>query len=272
MKRIKVIYEDGDVLVIDKPAGYLSHGDAKSTWPDVSGWFLKKYPAVKGVGDEGREGIVHRLDKDTSGLMILAKNHNSRQFFKEQFENHTIQKTYLAITHGLVKEDQGQIDRPIGRSTHDARLRRTGSDADGKQRDALTYYKVLERFNPGGPRHRVSGAKTLGVEEPGLQSVIESRHRMSGSPTSGVLGFTYLEVHPKSGRTHQVRVHLKSIGKPILCDALYASGRECIKEMGRQALHASSLRLTLPSGEAKSFEAPLPADFQKTLEKLRKMC
>lgn len=256
MKRIKIIFEDKDILVIDKPAGYLSHpADQPTTLkmpqrgrlvagPDVATWFAKNYPKSKSVGDEGRPGIVHRLDKDTSGVMLLAKNANSFDYLKKLFETRGIDKTYLAITYGVVKDDQGMIDRAIGRSSHDARLRRTGADADGIQRNAITYYKVLERF----------------------------RHPMSGSPTSDVSGFTYLEVHPKSGRTHQVRVHLKSIGKPILCDMLYAPGKECMPEMGRQALHAHVLELTMPDRSNKRFEAPLPDDFKKTLEKLRKMC
>ncbi len=232
MKRIKIIFEDKDILVIDKPAGYLSHGDDKSTGPDVATWFVKNYPKSKTVGDEGRPGIVHRLDKDTSGVMLLAKNVATFDYLKKLFETRGIDKTYLAITYGVVKDDQGMIDRAIGRSSHDARLRRTGADADGIQRNAITYYKVRERFKD----------------------------------------FTYLEVHPKSGRTHQVRVHLKSIGKPILCDMLYAPGKACLPEMGRQALHAHVLELTMPDRSKKRFEAPIPDDFKKTLEKLRKMC
>ena len=181
---------------------------------------------------EPRPGIVHRLDKDTSGVMLLAKTHESFSYLKDQFEHRDIQKTYLAITYGVVKDEQGMIDRPIGRSSHDARLRRTGNDADGKQRNAVTYYKVLEHFRD----------------------------------------HTYLEVHPKTGRTHQVRVHLKSIGKPILCDMLYAPGKVCMPEMGRQALHAHVLELVTSNGVKKHFESPLPDDFKRTLEKLRKLC
>ncbi|MFA6006604.1 MAG: RluA family pseudouridine synthase [Candidatus Paceibacterota bacterium] len=232
MKRIKIIFENKDLLVIDKPAGYLSHGDEKSKGSDVASWFAKNYPKSAKVGDDGRAGIVHRLDKDTSGVMLLAKTPEMFTYLKQSFETKDIEKTYLAITYGVVKDEQGMIDRPIGRSSHDARLRRTGADADGKQRNALTYYKVLERF----PQN------------------------------------TYLEVHPKSGRTHQVRVHLKSIGKPILCDMLYAPGKACMPEMGRQALHASEITFALPNGAKKSFKSPLPDDFKKTLEKLRKMC
>jgi len=232
MKRIKIIYEDKDILAIDKPAGYLSHPDEKSEGPSVSEWFVKNYPKSKSAGEEGRAGVVHRLDKDTSGVMLLAKTDVAHVYLKAQFEGREISKTYLAITHGVVKDDQGMIDRPIGRSSHDARLRRTGNDADGIQRNALTYYKVLERFK----------------------------------------NYTFLEVHPKSGRTHQVRVHLKSIGKPILCDLLYAPGKECMPEMGRQSLHAAAIEFVMPGSGKKKLEAPLPDDFKKTLEKLRKLC
>lgn len=247
MKRIKIIYDDKDILAIDKPAGYLSHSDEKSGGPDVANWFAKNYPKSKNVGEEGRPGVVHRLDKDTSGVMLLAKTGDSYRYLKAQFEGREISKTYLAITHGVVKDDQGMIDRPIGRSSHDARLRRTGNDADGVQRNALTYYKVLERF-PLGHGVSKSQTQTLRVQ----------------------VGYTYLEVHPKSGRTHQVRVHLKSIGKPILCDMLYAPGKECLPEMGRQALHAVAVELVLPNGDKKRLEAQLPEDFLRTLELLRK--
>ena len=199
-----------------------------------------------------RPGLVHRLDKDTSGVLLVAKTQEMYIFLKRQFSSGSTElgydkrpkKVYQALVYGLVKDDQGVINRPIGRSTHNPKLRIVGKKASSNLRDALTYYKVLERFNS-------SKAEGLNLSSE---------------------GFTFLEAYPKTGRTHQVRVHLGSIGKPVVCDALYAPGKVCPLDLGRQALHAYSIELMMPGGERKRFEAPLPADMVRALEELRKFC
>lgn len=238
MKKIKVIYEDDDILVIDKPSGISAHGDGRTKEKTVADWVLKKYPKMKNVGEpielsSGakilRPGIVHRLDKDTSGVMIIAKTEPIRKYLKRQFEERDIKKVYRAVVYGTIKNDGGLIDKPIGRSGSDFRAKMTGSGARGEMRPAITFYKVLERFPE----------------------------------------YTYLELRPKTGRTHQIRVHLKSIGKPIICDEIYAKGKDCPSFLGRLGLHAFSIEIPMPNGDVKRFESPLSKDFEEGLDKLR---
>ena len=179
-------------------------------------------------GAIARPGIVHRLDKDTSGVLILAKNHRAYKFLKKQFQESKIKKVYQAIIYGDLKNDSGIIDRPIGRSRDEFTAKATGTQARGEMREAVTYYKVLKRFRD----------------------------------------YSLLELRPKTGRTHQLRVHLKSVSHPIVCDAVYAKGRPCLPGLKRQALHALSIEFKLPSGKNIKVESPLPADFKKALANL----
>ncbi|MFZ2072191.1 MAG: RluA family pseudouridine synthase, partial [Minisyncoccia bacterium] len=238
--KIKVLYEDKDVLVIDKPSGISVHPDGKSKEKTITDWVLKNYPKMKNVGEPmcllktseeaqnfsscalprvrggtlgdknfellPRPGIVHRLDKDTSGVLLLAKNQKAYEFLKDQFKNREIKKTYNAIVSGWVKNDHGIINKPIGRSPSDFRRRLAGRGARGELREAITEYKVLKRF--------------------------ENKKREK---------FTYLEVKPKTGRTHQIRVHMKFLNHPVVCDSLYDPKGLCIKGIDRLALHAKSI-------------------------------
>jgi len=190
--KIKVLYEDPNVLAIDKPSGILVHPDQRSKEKTILDLFIKKYPKLE---------IVHRLDKETSGVMLLAKNKKAHEFLKKQFsapalelktksgladKQNRIKKTYVAIVSGNVKNDRGVVNKPIGRSPKDFRRYLAGRGARGKMREAVTEYKVLKRF----------------INKKGNK-------------------FTYLEIHPKTGRTHQIRVHLKYLNHPIVCDSLY---------------------------------------------------
>ncbi|MBI5138258.1 MAG: RluA family pseudouridine synthase [Candidatus Vogelbacteria bacterium] len=244
----KIIFENENVVVLNKPAGLLVHSHIGSIDKTLVDWLIKKYPTIKKVGEprgeELRSGIVHRLDKDTSGVMIVAKNQPTYAFLKKQFASGDSArgyerrpgKAYRALVYGNVKEDQGIINRPIGRSRNDPRRRVAGPKASSNLREALTYYKVLERFDLGDER------------------------------------YSYVEAYPKTGRTHQVRVHLTSIGKPVLCDALYAPGKVCPLGLTRHALHAYSLEIELPQLGYKKFEAPVPDDMARALEQLRSLC
>lgn len=198
---------------------------------------LKTHPEIKNVGDPSassgqvnlRPGIVHRLDKDTSGIMIIAKNQPAFEYLKEQFAERRIKKTYICLLVGELKQKNGVIDLPIGRSK--SPLRRLASlKARGKLRDAITEYKVLEKFP----------------------------------------GYTLIEAYPKTGRTHQIRVHFKAIGHPVVCDKLYSKTPECPYGLSRQFLHAYSLELNLPDGSHSRFEADLANDLEKALKELRK--
>lgn len=242
MKKIpKVVYEDDDILVLNKPAGMSVHGDGKTEEDTLADWVVENYPKMKKVGEhikiEGskkvilRPGIVHRLDKDTSGVMILAKKEPMFKYLKRQFHDRKINKMYSVLVAGIFKESSGMIDKPIGRSGKDFRARMTGSSARGEMRDAITYYKIVEKFED----------------------------------------YSFIEARPKTGRTHQIRVHMKSIGRPIACDKLYGGGDKCPEGLDRVALHASSIELKMPGGIPKKFEAPLPKDFQKALANLRSL-
>lgn len=235
---IPIIYEDESILAVNKPAGLLVHSDGKSDEPTLVDWILEKYPALKTVGEplilsDGakilRPGIVHRLDKETSGVLVIAKTPEAFAHLKKQFQHREMEKTYRAFVHGRVKNDSGVIEKPIGKSRSDFRKWSAEYGARGELRDALTEYTVLKR----------------------------------GSEV------TYLEARPKTGRTHQIRVHLKAVGHPVVCDILYAPKKKCILGFTRLALHAHTLTLTTLSGTRLKLEAPLPEDFlraEKDLE------
>ena len=238
--KIEIIYEDNYVVVINKPPGVMVHPDGVSKEKTISDWMVEQYPASKDVGEAmvlkngeeiTRPGVVHRLDQDTSGALILAKTDEAHFFLKEQFQNRNVEKKYLAIVYGVPKEKKGMIDAPIGRSAKNFKMWSAQRGARGKLRDALTEYAVLS--------------------DNGEYSVVE--------------------LSPKTGRTHQLRVHLKYLNYPIVCDMLYAPKRECAFNLQRMALHAYSLELTLPSGDSKKFIAEVPNDLKKALESFKSL-
>ncbi|MFA5778059.1 MAG: RluA family pseudouridine synthase [Candidatus Paceibacterota bacterium] len=229
--KIKILYEDPNILAIDKPSGISVHGDGRSKKKTIADWILKNYPKMKNVGEpmEGipRPGIVHRLDNETSGVLLLAKNEKAYQFLKSQFKNREIKKTYLAIISGHVKNDRGIINKLIGRSPKDFRRHLAGRGARGEMREAITEYKVLKRLE-----------------------ILHSK-------------FTYLEIKPKTGRTHQIRVHMKYLNHPVVCDSLYNPSAPCPKEIKRLALHAKSIEFKNLKGETVKVESPVPKEFIK---------
>ena len=238
--KIKILYEDSNILAIDKPAGITVHRDGRSKAKTITDWVLKNYPKMENVGEMmgeiKRPGIVHRLDKDTSGVMLLAKNQKTYLFLKEQFKNRKIKKIYRAIVYGSVKNDRGIINKPIGRSPRDFRRRLAGRGVKGELREAITQYKVLKRF----------------------QILLEK--------------FTYLEIYPKTGRTHQIRVHMKFLNHPVACDSLYSPNKPCPKEIKSLALHALSIEFNLPviKGDIESktikVDSPLPQELKKVVK------
>lgn len=228
-----VIFENNDMLVVNKPSGMIVHNDGRSKGRTVVDWFLARMPSARGVGEGGfaqdgtlleRSGVVHRLDRDTSGILVLAKNQEAFAHLKAQFHDHHIKKEYRAFVYGTMKEKWGSVDRPIGRSTKDFRLKSAQRGARGALREARTDWELITQ---------------------------STKH-------------AYLKVTPKTGRTHQIRVHLKAVGRPIVHDDLY-SPDDLLKgnNLGfiRLALHAYGLKIQIPSGEEKLFIAPLPEDF-----------
>lgn len=235
-----ILYEDEYVIVLNKPAGLVVHPDGRGDFVTLSDILLRERPELSEVGEpmvlEGktikRPGIVHRLDKDTSGCLLIAKSQESFLFFKKQFQEHTIQKTYHACLYGVPKERAGVIDAQIGRARDDVRKWATGRGARGELRDALTEYKILADI--GGVEGKGSTEETV---------------------------FSYVEAKPKTGRTHQLRVHFKSLNHPIICDSLYAGSRPEALGFKRLALHAQSITFMIPSGQTQTIIAPFPDDF-----------
>lgn len=230
-----IIFESESLLVLDKPAMLVVHSDGRTEEPSLVEWISARYPDLKDVGglhtlDSGRYveryGIVHRLDRETSGVIIVAKNAETFFFLQRQFIERTNEKHYRAFVSGTLDEGEGSIELPIGRSRSDFRQWATGADARGTLRKALTQYRVL-------------GSTSL---------------------------YSYLDLSPKTGRTHQLRVHMKAIGHPILADRRY--GAPCSLGFERVALHAYSISIALPDGERKTFIAPLPKDFLHAIESL----
>ena len=239
----EIIYEDTDVLVINKPAGLAVHADGRKAELTLADWVAGRYPAALEVGEPAilpdgrtiaRPGLVHRLDRETSGVMIIALNQKSYLWLKKQFHDRKAIKTYRAIVAGRFADGAGEkiIDIPIGRSETDPRVRVASKKAASVLREAVTVFRVLE---------------TLG-------------------------DYSYIEANPKTGRTHQLRAHFKAFQHPIICDKLYGTGIVCPGGLARQALHAYRLKITLPDGAVREFEAPLAPDILAALDSLRQAC
>ncbi|HEY4512170.1 MAG TPA: RluA family pseudouridine synthase [Candidatus Paceibacterota bacterium] len=259
MTSIKILFEDDDILALYKPAGVAVHGDGRSKNKNLVDWLVKKYPKIKNVGepttlDSGetvdRDGIVHRLDKDTSGVLLVAKTDAGFYHLKSQFKNREIKKTYHAFVYGKFRDERGMIDKPIGREAGGVRRWATGARARGEMRDALTRYKVLKTGNGRG------FVEVLGSPSPGRGALQKS------SPVS------LLEVWPLTGRTHQIRVHMNSIGHPVVADTLYAPRQKPLLGFKRQALHASKVTFKDLKGKSVEIKAPFPEDFEKAMEEI----
>jgi len=243
--RIKILYEDKNFLVIDKPSGISVHPDGKSKDKTISDWFVKKYPKSKNVGEpiliEAKEikkpGIVHRLDKDTSGVLLLVKNQKSYEYFKKLFKDREIKKTYNTIVSGNFKNNSGTVNKPIGRSPSDFRKRLAGRGVRGKQREAITLYRVIKNFN----------------------FIVDKKSKK-------FLPFSFLEVFPKTGRTHQIRVHMKFINHPVVGDSLYNQKGENPIAIKRLALHAKSLEFKDSKGKTIKVESKLPKELEKVVK------
>lgn len=251
---IPVIFENENYLIINKPSGLVVHSDGKTDESSVVTWLQEHYPEITGVGEnmfitnsEGNEieiqrpGIVHRIDRDTSGCLVIAKTQNSFEHLKEQFKDKTVKKTYRAIVYGSVKNDSGSINEPIGKSRKDFRMKMAGSHARGALREAVTEYTVLSRYED-----------------------VTQKDKQGQHPK-----YTLLELSPKTGRTHQIRVHLKHINYPIVSDSLYAGKRKPELGLTRTALHAYALSFTDINGEKISVECEIPKDMNTALTELQ---
>lgn len=223
---LDILYEDQDILVVNKPKGMVVHpapGHYTGTLVNAIMYHCKDN--LSGINGVMRPGIVHRIDMDTTGSLLICKNDRAHQALAEQLKEHSITRKYHAIVHGRLKEDEGTIDKPIGRHPID---RKKMSVYCTNGREAVTHYRVLKRFQQ----------------------------------------FTYIECQLETGRTHQIRVHMSSIGHPILGDQVYGPAK-CPYKLQGQTLHAKVLGITHPTtGEYMEFDAPLPDYFQGLLEKM----
>lgn len=238
--KLAILFESADVLVINKPSGLMVHPDGKQTKQTLVDLLLKEYPKIAGVGEPmtidgnmiDRPGIVHRLDEETSGAMLIAKNQSAFEFLKAQFQNHEIQKEYHAFVWGTFKETKGIVDTPIGRSKTDFRRWLSGRGTRGELRDAVTTWEVVGTVNEQGEL------------------------------------FSFMHLYPKTGRTHQLRVHMQYLQHPIVSDALYAPKKPAALGFARVALHAFAITFTLPGGEEKTVTASYPEDFQAAVARV----
>lgn len=227
---LDIVYEDDSLIVVNKPKGMVVHpapGNPDGTL--VNALLYHCAGQLSGIGGAIRPGIVHRIDKDTSGLLVVAKNDEAHQALSEQMSVHSIHRVYHAVVYGNLKEDSGFVEAPIGR---DPRDRKKMAVTDNHSRYAYTGWQVLERFG----------------------------------------NFTYIACRLKTGRTHQIRVHMASIGHPLAGDAVYGP-KNVIRALNGQCLHAKELGFVHPvTGEYMQFDSPLPAYFNDYLTKLRKEC
>ena len=225
---LDVYYEDADLLVVNKPKGMVVHpapGNYDGTLVNALLWHCKD--SLSGVGGELRPGIVHRIDKDTSGLLVVAKNDFAHAGLAKQLADHSMTRVYQAVVYGGLKEDTGMVDASIGRSERD---RKKMAVTQKHAKTAVTTYRVVARYH----------------------------------------GFTHIELRLKTGRTHQIRVHMASIGHPVAGDAVYGP-KNVITALGGQCLHAGTLGFLHPrTGAYLEFTAPLPQYFTNFLQKLQR--
>ncbi len=235
----KIIHQDEDILVLSKPSHLSAHSAGQSREFTLADWLLQHYPGLEGVGEplrlsDGRlvvkPGLVHRLDRETSGIIVVARHRLAYRKLKRQFQKREVEKWYHAIVYGKIRRRFLEATEPIARSAKDFRRRTTRSkDMRGRARDAHTQFWILQ-----------------------------------ATPRA-----TLLRVKPLTGRTHQIRVHCAALSHPIVCDSRYASHRECLFGLKRAALHAAELSFIHPGTDEKvTYQAPYPPDLERAVREL----
>jgi 23S rRNA pseudouridine1911/1915/1917 synthase len=226
-----VIYESPALVVVNKPSGLLVHPTAKNEPDTLASWLRVHYPDIGGVGEDPlRPGIVHRLDKETSGLMVVARTAEAYATLKQLFHDRGIEKRYWALVWGVPRECAGHVEKAI--TAHKGKRRTIEPYSQlpaGKARDATTEWRLEKAYH----------------------------------------GMALLDVRPLTGRTHQIRVHLASMGHPLVCDNLYSGKKTCPEQLGRLFLYAYFLRIPLSSEELLEFEVPLPDDLRRYSDTLK---
>ena len=244
---LPILYEDDDLLVLDKPAGLVTHPAPGHEAGTLVNALLGHCATLSGIGGEQRPGIVHRLDKDTSGCLVVAKNDLAHRGLSEQFAKRTVQKIYLALVRGVPRPARGTVDQPIGR--HPVHRKRMAVVPPPRGRAARTDYRLLQTLVL---RETVAEESAI-TARPYIPAVTP----LTTQKADGNKVISLLECHLHTGRTHQIRVHLKHLGYPILGDTLYGGPASA----PRQMLHAWTLRFIHPrTGTKLEFRAPLPPD------------
>ena len=235
---LDVVFEDEDIIVVNKPCGMVVHPAAGNEDGTLVNALLHHCAgSLSGIGGVVRPGIVHRIDKDTSGLLVAAKNDAAHQSLADQLKTHDVGRVYYALLIGNLREDRGTVDAPIGRNPRDRKKMAVLSLGDGTARDAVTHYEVLERFR----------------------------------------GYCMVRCELETGRTHQIRVHMAHLGHPLVGDATYGGGKTKFEAANKslisgQCLHAKELKLTHPkTGERMHFYCELPREMEALIEKMRKL-
>lgn len=224
---LDIIFENSDILVINKPAGMVVHPAAGHSTGTLVHAVLGYVPDIEGIGGEERPGIVHRLDKDTSGLILVAKNERAHRFLQNQFRTRKVEKTYLALVDGAPPTPSGRVEAPIGRDTRNRK--KMAVLTPGKGREAVSVFRTLETFD----------------------------------------NHTLLAFIPKTGRTHQIRLHCAFLGCPIVGDKIYGHKKPSVS-IQRHFLHAHKLKIMIPGEkDPREFTADLPFELEKVLDTLR---
>ncbi|HZK33231.1 MAG TPA: RluA family pseudouridine synthase [Tissierellaceae bacterium] len=225
---LDVIYEDKDIVIVNKPQGMVVHPGVDNTSGTLVNSLLYHIETLSDINKDIRPGIVHRIDKDTSGILVVAKNNKTHKFLSSQFKTRKVKRVYLVLVHGIVEKDKGKIEAAIGRNKNN-RMKMNIKDDNG--RDAISYFKVLHRFNK----------------------------------------YTLLEVSLETGRTHQIRVHMKHLKHPVVGDPLYSDKKNNFS-LKKQMLHAYKLGFIHPSKkEYVEFTANPPNYFSKIIDKLKRI-
>jgi 23S rRNA pseudouridine1911/1915/1917 synthase len=231
---LSIVYQDKNIIIVNKPPGISVHPSNPSEKNTLVNFLTYKFPEIKTVHDNSRDaylrpGVVHRLDKDTSGVIIIARNQKAFEELKKLFQEHKIEKKYLALVYGKLENKKGKIEKPIARASTYRKQVVAGKKTQTKIREAVTEYSVIKKY----------------------------------------ANCSLIEVIPKTGRMHQIRVHLFSIGHPIIGDSLYILKKYKKTKTARQLLHAQELNFKL-FDKTFSFQAPLPLDFRLFLDEIRK--
>jgi len=239
--KIKILHEDENILVIDKPAGISVYSENPHEITIIEN-LIRHYPDLQGAGSYPRYGIVHRLDKETSGILTIARNNQTLTWIQKQFKESLAEKKYIALVVGVMEIEKGEIKTLIGRSKKDFRKQKIflphEPEAEGK-REAITEYKILKKYSA------------------------------KGGSASGGKNYTLVEAIPKTGRTHQIRAHFAYIHHSVAGDKKYGSKNQIIPEgLQRHFLHANYLKIKLPDNQIMEFQSELPEDLKIVLNKL----